>query len=123
MLEINPGPPTANDEFTNYTLTVTLPDGTTENVSDFAAESPFSLPLGGNIVNDAVNFTRGAINPITNELNFTGEIGAYTLKVDFLGQMFGNGVYYMPSENKTSFDSTVMTPGPTQPPTPTSTPN
>ena len=92
-VEIDPAPPTANDSFTNYTFTVTLPDKTTENIVEDAANSTISFAVGGNVIDDY--------------LNLYPEVGAFTLKVDFLGHAFGNGVYYLPSENETSIDITA----------------
>ncbi len=124
QVEINPGPPTASDRFTNFTFTVKLPDGTTvENVSDYPANSPISFALGANIIEDTFNFTNATADPVTGVVIFTGEVGAYTLTVDFLGQTFSNGVYYMPSENETSFSVVTLSPAPRLSTTPTPSPN
>jgi hypothetical protein len=94
-IQIDPAPPTSNDRFTNYTFTAIAPDNTTLSLTEDANNSSISFPVGGNVID--------------GYLNFTGLVGVYTLKVDFLGQTFGNGTYYMPSENGTSFDLVVHT--------------
>ena len=94
-IQINPPPPTSNDRFTNYTFTAIAPDNTTLSLTEDANNSSISFPVGG--------------NAIDGYLNFTGLVGVYTLKVDFLGQTFGNGTYYVPSENETSFDIVAHT--------------
>ena len=94
-IQINPPPPTSNDRFTNYTFTAIAPDNTTLSLTKDANNSSISFPVGGNVID--------------GYLNFTGLVGVYTLKVDFLGQTFGNGTYYMPSENETSFDIAAHT--------------
>ena len=94
-IHIDPPPPTSNDRFTNYTFTAIAPDNTTLSLTEDANNSLISFPVGGNVID--------------GYLNFTGLVGIYTLKVDFLGQTFGNGTYYMPSENETSFDIAAHT--------------
>jgi hypothetical protein len=94
-IQINPLPPTSNDRFTNYTFTAMAPDNTTLSLNEDANNSTISFPVDGNVID--------------GYLNFTGLVGGYTLKVDFLGQTFANGTYYMPSENETSFNIVAHT--------------
>lgn len=87
-VKIDPRPPTQTETFSNYTITVNLPDNTTQTISTDAYNSTISFAAGENVID--------------NYLNLTSQVGNYTIKVDFLGQGFHNGVYYMQSQNETT---------------------
>jgi hypothetical protein len=107
QMRISPTPPTTTDSFTNFALTLKLPDGTNQTIIK-------------DVNGSAILFGNGE-NMIDRYFNFTSQLGNYTLSFSFLGQTFGNGSYYMPSENQTTFTVNALAPGPT--PTPTISPS
>jgi len=111
-IEISPKPPTANDTFTNYALTLQLPDNSTQTLHSDANNSAIAFRKG-----------EGAIDAYLSISALTPQIGNFTLTFNFGGQTFPDGRHYLNAQNQTSFEVLPKNPPPTQTPTSTPTPS
>jgi len=116
-VEVDPKPP-ANETFTNFTYTITFPNKTIYNVSQFPSTAPLVFAPGENVIDVTFDFINTTIDQTSGNLFSTGQLGNYSITFNFLGQQFSNGTYYLPSKTQTSFYISFHT----HPPEPTATP-
>ena len=88
-IQIVPAPPTPADIFERVKLTITRPDG-------FIIENHEDLSTNGSYDSNI----------------YLSMVGNYTLKVNFAGQTFDNGIYYLPSETQITFTRLPAPPPP-----------
>lgn len=94
-IRVEPAPPTPDDKFQRIAVTVTRPDGVIAiNYYDSNADGTLQFSTYSN----------------------PSMVGDWILKVSFGGQAFANNtIYYLPSENQTTF-TRLPSPSPTPPP-------
>lgn len=100
-MSLLPKPPTVSDRFSNITLLMTNPDGTSCNLGPF-----FSEPTG-----------------FVNACYVPTQVGNYSLKVTYSGQFFpSNNATYWPTQSNVATLNVQQQPAPIPSPSPSPTP-